>query len=156
MKHDELQGYEQLKTDASSMRFILEETTPDRDLWSEQEFGAILKHQMDTPLHSGLAEHTAAGPTYTFGDLLRDTRPDAEILRAVKDFAKNLRGDTTSGFPAPVATALYYAAIVAAEQRAGTRISELDDARLREGCVWALAQPWLTDDLRRLFSACKS
>lgn len=126
------------------MRLILQETRSAGNVWTEADFGPILRHQMNAPIGDARSD--------SFTQLLNRAQPDAGALRAIKEYAKNLRNDPSSGFPTPVATALYYAAIVAAQCRAGTRISELDDARLREGAAWALTQPWLTDDLRDLFT----
>lgn len=146
------QSYEELKTDAEQLGHMLEETTSNRALWSEADYGPILRHQLATRADAQLVGRGKAVPAGTFAELLRDPNPDPDVLRSLKDFAKNLRTEEGSGFPAAVATILYYAGLVAAQRRAGVRISELDDERLKEGCTWALAQSWITDDLRTLFS----
>lgn len=146
-------NYDELKTDAQHLRHILEETSSDRPTWAEEEFGAILRHQLNVPVDDEHIGIPVPAPSRSLHALLSSPRPDVETLRVVKDYARTLRQDGTSGFPAPVATVLYYAAITAAEQRAGERISELDNASLREGCAWALEQTWLTDELRSLFDA---
>jgi hypothetical protein len=74
-----------------------------------------------------------------------------ELLELAKDFGKALRLDSSCGVPAEVATVIYYASIVAARVRLGRRISDLDEAALRRGVEWTLAQPWLDAAMRAMF-----
>lgn len=131
--------------------------------WSADDLAAILRHQLAAPLradltatnaHAGKTLDTisrAAPPPATFGELFAHPHPPPELLELAKDFGKALRRDTACGVPAGVATVIYYASIVAARLRCGRRISDLDEAALRRGVEWALAQPWLDAATRAMF-----
>jgi len=131
--------------------------------WSAADMAAILRHQLNAPLRADLsATNPRAGktldtvsqagpPPATFGELFAHPRPPLELLELAKDFGKALRRDASCGVPAGVATVIYYASIVAAQLRCGRRISDLDEAALRRGVDWALAQPWLDAAIRAMF-----
>jgi hypothetical protein len=131
--------------------------------WTADDMAAILRHQLNAPLRADLAAtnpragHTldtvsrASPPPATFGELLAHPHPPLELLELAKDFGKTLRLDAACGVPAGVATVIYYASIVTAKLRCGRRISDLDDAALRRGVDWALAQPWLDAATRATF-----
>ena len=87
----------------------------------------------------------------TFGDLFQHPDPPLDLLRRVKEFAKAADADSGAPLPTPVATVLYYGAIVAALLRHGARISALGDEDLRYGVSWSINQPWLDDGTRSLF-----
>lgn len=135
--------------------------------WSADDMAAILRHQLTAPLRADLAAtNPRAGktldivsrigpPPATFGELFSHPRPPLELLELAKDFGKALRKDASCGVPAGVATVIYYASIVVAQLRWGRRISDLDDAALRRGVDWALAQPWLDAASRDIFKEAK-
>ena len=137
----------------------------DNSEWNPQELSAILEHQMRAPLVGDLgrsapgqmrtvAELTQAGNgARTFGELLAHESPSAALLYLIKDFAKSSRVERDGALPAKVATALYYAAIVAARVRLNERISELDDVALRQGIEWALREPWIGQPIRGHFES---
>jgi hypothetical protein len=50
-----------------------------------------------------------------------------------------------------VATLLYFASIVVAQMRCGTRITALDDNAIGAAIQWALAQSWVDGPTRSLF-----
>jgi hypothetical protein len=133
--------------------------------WGPDDLGEILRHQLAAPILFGpdpaADRPTGAGPggagkapvppLSNFGDLLTHPAPPLELLRLTKEFAK--ASDTRPQCPLPkeVATALYYAAILAALLRHGQRITELSDRSLRSGAEWGLRQPWLPAQLRPLY-----
>lgn len=135
--------------------------------WSVDDMAAILRHQLSAPLRGDLsATNPHAGKTFdkisrigpppaTFGELFAHPHPPLELLELAKDFGKALRRDASCGVPAGVATVIYYASIVAARLRCGKRISDLDEAALRRGVNWALAQPWLDAATRAMFEETK-
>lgn len=123
--------------------------------WESADLGEILRHQLDTALSSVLGR-SGAGPgpaPATVGALLADPAPPVALLWGMKAFAKSADARPDGPLPREVATALYYAAILAALVGGGERITELDDAALRVGTEWALRQPWLAAELRPLFQA---
>ena len=83
--------------------------------------------------------------------LLSHPNPPVELLEMVKGYAKSLSRHPASPLPREIAMALYYAAIVVAHLRCGKRISKLKDQEIRAGLERIVAQPWMTDDLRKLF-----
>src|SRR4051795_11531353 len=101
--------------------------------WPSADLGEILRHQLDAPLSSVLPGQPDA---VRVGELLNDPTPQVELLRDLKTFAKSADTRPDGPLPREVATALYYAAILAALVRGGDRITELDDAALRVGTEW--------------------
>ena len=77
--------------------------------------------------------------------------PPLELLQLAKEFAKSQRYAEEAVFPVEIASVLYYTAIVLARLRLGQRITEMDDARLRQGVQWCLQQPWIDPATRELF-----
>jgi len=130
--------------------------------WRPEELAAVLRHQLDTPLEFELGRMEEApsevAATITFGDLLRrDGTTGAPVLLAMleraKRFAKACKSRPDGPLPVEVATALYFAFIVAARLRCdGARLSALDDRSLLDGAAWALAQPWLSPEIRELLN----
>jgi hypothetical protein len=98
---------------------------------------------------------TIAGPrpmlSTTFANLLQHPKPHLAMLQRVKRFAKACRNDPHGPLPQEVATVLYFASLVAALLRHQQRITSLDDAALRQGVEWVLAQQWIDDSTRSLF-----
>src|SRR5687768_5247913 len=83
-----------------------------RHRWFPDELDAMLRHQLDAPLHLGLgtfsgeAAHllrrgdaTALDPMLTLRQLLCDRNPPLELLRLVKRFAKSCRSDPDHPLP---------------------------------------------------------
>jgi len=129
--------------------------------WCDEELGDILRHQLRAPLLFDLgresdgwareAGRTSAAPLNNFGDLLRHPSPPLELLRLTKEFAKTIDQRPDSLVPSPVATTLYYAAIIVALLRHGQWITDLDADALRLGVNWVLKLVWLDPDVRALF-----
>ena len=135
--------------------------------WRPEDLGAILKHQLATPVQVDLEslDPTVAPKVRTlsearglvlksFGDLLLHPNPPVELLTLTKDFAKANRNNEESALPPEVATVLYFASIAAARLRCNERISRMDDAQLQDGLEWAGQQPWLDADTRTLIKEC--
>ena len=133
--------------------------------WSPAELAAVWRHQLKAPLLVDLgdvapdAAMTVAqvtqpqrGSLESFADLVGHPDPPAELLQLAKEFAKSQRaGAAGTAFPAEVATALYYLSIALPLARTGRRITEMDDAKLRQGLEWGLRQPWLDEATRNLY-----
>ena len=119
----------------------------------------ILRHQLEAPLADELSspiagvqsEPVAIDPGIkTFADLFSNANPPIELLKRAKDFAKACRTNPEL-LPPPVATVLYYAAIVAARLRLKQSITQLADTDLRVGLEWAIAQNWVDEKTKELF-----
>jgi hypothetical protein len=125
--------------------------------WSPAELASLWRHQLAAPLLVDLgtvepdAAMTISQATATdlrklesFVDLLDHPSPPIELLQLAKSFAKSRRSaGPDAGFPAEIATGLYYLSIALALTRLGRRISEMEDAKLKQGFEWAVRQPWL-------------
>lgn len=132
-------------------------------LWEQSELGAILRHQLNTPVSlelrgppatPGLSGGTSRAPApaaLTFGQLLHHRAPPLEVLRQVKDYAKANRDHPQSLLPSEVATLLYYASIAVALARHGVRITRLPDAALRRVFAWAAGRGWVDAPTQLLF-----
>jgi hypothetical protein len=127
--------------------------------WSQRDLGAILQHQLDTPLDAdqiGHCVHTASArrgrpqPT-TFGDLFRDEQPALGLLHGVKEFAKSHLKSREGSLPRDIAKVLYFASVLAARLRRSQNITRLSDEKLLLGVNWVLEQPWLVQPLQKLF-----
>jgi len=124
---------------------------PTQSGWLPTELGAILTHQLDTPLAEVVAGGAGFEKEKTVRDLLFEVNPPATLMEQVKGVFKT--ASTASGdlLPKEVATVLYIAIIVAG-QRAGQRLTSLDDAALLERVEWASRRRWLDPMLSGLFT----
>ena len=132
-----------------------------------EELGAILHHQMKSPIRFVLTDETGAVPVEMTGirgrttsqgllvesleHLLNHPHPPLELLLKMKEFAKANRDHPEASLPGDIATLLYFASILAALVRCGQRITTLDDDTLRDGIEWALRRTWVDPPLRELF-----
>jgi hypothetical protein len=133
-------------------------------LWRPEELSAIFRHQMSSPILVDLGgfDPATAGRLRTlsdaqslllksFSDLFHHPVPPLELLTLTKDFGKANMDHPESSLPQEVAAALYYASIATAVVRLDTRISQLQDAELRRGLLWAKDQPWVDGQTREIF-----
>ena len=150
-------------SDAIRLATLMGLSTGGDRLWQTEELGAILRHQLTTPVQYDLrglsrgdvgrlkALAAAEGLLLnSFGDLLQHENPPLELLRLTKDFAKACRISPESPLPPDVAAVLYYASIASAMIRCRTRITKLSDSDLRAGLAWCLEQTWLDTPTREL------
>ena len=134
-------------------------------IWRASELGAVLSHQLSAPvgfdlgrLAPTLADRLRVASAAeglllrSFNDLFQHPCPHVELLLLVKDFAKRHLAHPASPLPPQIARVLYFASISVALVRCGRRITRLDDARLRGGIEWAMAQPWVDESTRGLLS----
>ena len=121
------------------------------------ELALLLRQQLSLPVASlpypgGAPKDESSKAAASIGLALSDDRPHLGALQRIKEHAKLLRVAVPPAVPPEVASVLYYAAILAARVRLGMRISTLDDATLRQGARWCLAQRWLDENRRTLFT----
>jgi hypothetical protein len=132
-------------------------------LWRPEELSAIFRHQMSAPILVDLGGFDPATAVRlktlsqaqslllkSFSDLFHHPVPPLEMLSLTKDFAKANMDHPESSLPHEVAAALYYASIAAALVRLDARISQLNDADLQRGLLWAKDQPWVDDQTREI------
>jgi hypothetical protein len=130
----------------------------DSSTWLPSELGAILAHELGTPIRealddSSLAELKAewAGADATVRKLLMHANPPPNLLERLKEIAKASSIVDDGPLPREVATVLYIAAIVAG-LRAGQKLSALDDESLRQRVEWACRRRWIDPQLRKQLS----
>jgi hypothetical protein len=161
MKEPDLHG-----TDPRLLAHFLEVDDAPRRLWTPDELGAILRHQLATPVQLDLE---AAGSAFrarlddlsagdqpgklTFEELFHLAVPPVALLDLVKQFAKSSRVRGDSVLPAEIATVVYLTSIVVARLRCGKRISEQSDESLLYGIQWVIDQPWVDERTRAFFRA---
>ena len=132
--------------------------------WSEDDLGAMLRHQLKAVIEAEFREHAPAvlrqlplRPGERFADaLLHDPDPQVEVLSAIKDFGKWLGQDRTSGLPRQIGKVLYFSAIAAAELRRGRRITDLADEPLRKGLRWGRKLPWVDPEIGELLRSAEN
>ena len=122
------------------------------DKISGQELGAILEHQLATPLEIDLGDvPKSQNAPRTLGELLTGpSPPPLELLERAKSFAKFCKSSPDSPLPAELGSVLYFALIAKAAITHGQRISALSDVELADGFRWSLQQPWVTHGVREL------
>jgi hypothetical protein len=148
-----------------TLRHIIAFDAADRAIWPVEEIQRMLRMQLGARLHleldrSGLLHRRAVlaltgqanPPIRSVADLLHHPRPPVDLLRALKDFSKNRREDSTSEVAPEVALTIYYASIATALTRCGERITTLNEDELRAGFNWLVKQTWLPGRTRNLIS----
>jgi hypothetical protein len=159
MTEPDLQG-----TDPRSLARFLDVDDGPRRLWSQEELGAILRHQLASAVQLDLetlggsfASRMHALPVaqqpgrITYRELFQFASPGLELLNLVKQFAKASRVRGEGVLPAEIATVLYLTSIVVARLRWGRRITEQSDESLLYGIQWVIDQPWADEQTRALF-----
>ena len=133
-----------------------------RHRWFPDELDAMLRHQLDAPLHLGLGTFSGEAahllrrsdpqhdPMLTLRQLLCDESPSLELLRLVKRFAKSCRSDPDHPLPGEIVMLLYYTSIAAALVRAGESISDLPPTALLRGVRWISKRTWVSPDVGAL------
>jgi len=132
-------------------------------LWRPEELSAIFRHQMSSPILVDLGGFDPASASRlkslsdaqhlllkSFSDLFHHPVPPLELLSLTKEFAKANMDHPDSALPQEVAAVLYYASIAAALVRLGEKISQLPEAEMRRGLLWARDQAWVDDPTREL------
>ncbi|HEY1683462.1 MAG TPA: hypothetical protein VGG19_01750 [Tepidisphaeraceae bacterium] len=148
-----------ISQDANKLGKLLALAGDGESSWDADDMAQIWQHQLSVPLQTELPgwvscvaeERNQPLELRTFADILTDPTPPLELLQRVKDLAK--RWCNQPPFPNATATALYYAVIAIALQRRGERITELDDAALRQGFQWTIHLPWLDETTRQVVQA---
>jgi len=130
-------------------------------LWTEADFGAILRHQLGTPIQVELGSLTAPAAAKvrlacdshqlllkSISDVIAHPNPPAELLELLKDFAKTMLEHPDSAIPRPVAAVLYWLAIATGLVRLHKRLTSLSDENLSEGIEWAMARSWVQPEFK--------
>jgi hypothetical protein len=163
-----MDDHEVAHTDDNSLARLMDLGRRKDALWSPQELGAILRHQLAAPLEfdlgaegdAALADRIAdyAGiqpPIRTFGELLFHPHPPIELLELVKEYAKSCRAGDDGVLPDEIATVLYALGIAAAMTKCDRRITRLDDQALEHLIDWVSEQTWLDAASRQLLDSAR-
>jgi hypothetical protein len=151
------------KSRPKSLAALLETQSEKARLWAPDELAAIFRHQMATPVFvdlGGFDPGTAVRLKTlseaqglllkSFSDLFHHPFPPGELLKLTKEFAKANMNHPESGLPTEIINVLYYTSIAAALIRLDMRISQLKDADLRRGLLWAKDLAWIDDETKAL------
>lgn len=159
--------------DGASLRLLLDAALDGEHTWSGEDLGAVLEHQLRTPLTAELEALAAcsgeppeqlramlaASPAHCFADALEPARADPQrlaLLRLVKALARDsLDGDGL--LPAEVARVIYVTAVCAAGRADLAAVSALHPAAVQRECRRCLTHVWLPGDARaRLLEAMRA
>ena len=151
------------KSRAKNLAALLETGSEQARLWGPDELAAIFRHQMSAPVLvdlGGFDPGTAVRLKTlseaqglllkSFSDLFHHLSPPIELLKLTKEFAKANMDHPESGLPTEIVSVLYYASIAAALVRLDARISQLKDADLRRGLLWAKEKAWVDEETKAL------
>jgi hypothetical protein len=151
------------KSRAKSLAALMEAGSEQARLWGPDELAAIFRHQMSAPVLvdlGGFDPGTAVRLKTlseaqglllkSFSDLFHHPSPPIELLRLTKEFAKANMDRPESGLPTETVSVLYYTSIAAALVRLDARISQLNEADLRRGLLWAKEQAWIDEETKAL------
>ena len=154
------------KSRATSLAALMEAGSEQARLWGPDELVAIFRHQMSAPVLvdlGGFDPGTAVRLKTlseaqglllkSFSDLFHHSSPPIELLRLTKEFAKANMDRPESGLPTEIVSVLYYTSIAAALVRLDARISQLNEADLRHGLLWAREQAWVDEETKALLLA---
>jgi hypothetical protein len=147
------------KSDPLAISRLMELNAEPQQLWKPQELGEILAHQLSMPATGESFGNTnqpvgQSGPTLR--QLLTDSKPSLDVLRTVHRAAKADCSSDTALLPRDVALVIYYACIASALVHMNQRISDLDDAKLKQAFSWSLKRKWLDAGLVDLFKQAES
>jgi len=134
-------------------------------LWRPDELAAIFRHQLSAPVMLDLGGFDPGAAVKlkvlseaqglllkSFSELFEHPAPPIELLEATKEFAKLNLDHPESCLPREIAAVLYYTSIAAAVVRLDRRISQLPEAELRRGLLWARDQEWVDGKTRDLLN----
>lgn len=131
------------------------ELSRDADLASDTVTEELLLGLLRRPMPSTRAAF--ACPTgASCAELLMDAAAGADVLVAVKEYAKDLVRNAGSESEVAAATALYYAAIGAAFVHTGVKITEHSDERVVDALADLESRAWLPAQLRDLFHSARA
>jgi hypothetical protein len=150
-------------TDPGRLASLVDLDPTSERMWTPEELGAILRHQLSVPVQFELGEAapdlfktlqknaSAQGAKITsYADLLNHPSPPIELLLLLKDFAKAAASHPDSALPSAVAKVLYYLTISVALLRHNRRITSMSDTDLQSSLRWALNLPWVEPPQRAL------
>jgi hypothetical protein len=146
-------------SDPHAISRLMELNAEPQQLWKAEELGEILAHQLSMPATVESFGNTGqplgqSGPTLR--QLLTDSNPPLELLRTIHRAAKADCSSDSALLPRDVALVIYYACIASALVHLNQRISDLDDAKLKQAFVWSLKRKWLDAGLIDVFQQADS
>jgi hypothetical protein len=96
-----------------------------------------------------------ATPGQTISDLLTKAETDLGVIKAIRDFGKELRRRTGPETQKAAATAIYYAAVASAVVFHQRKITRHSYAKLQKAYEDLEQKKWIPSDLKRLFKKAK-
>ncbi len=144
------------QTNPLAISRLIELNAEPQQLWKPEELGEILAHQLEAPASTASfgtgANADPAKPDMTLRQLLDSLNPPIDLLRAIQRAAKADCSSTTALLPRDAALIIYYACIASALVHLNERISDLDNAKLKQAFAWSLKRKWLGKGLVELFN----
>ena len=155
-----------LQGDAKKLAQMMDLEGPDLEPWGADELGAILRHQLQTPMlfdlegsDSQIQRNLQALVDFhghlkrSFGSVLHQPDNPAELLVLIKEFAKAMLAHPDSAMPSPIAEVLYYTSIAAALVWRNHWISQLGADELAACFQRIAAQPWVDEATHEILRA---
>jgi hypothetical protein len=135
------------------------------NLWTPEEMQAMWRHQYSAPIDVDLDSVVSVQATQlrkcpsiaefrskTFAEVLTHVSPPIELLKLIKEFAKQTLQNAEERQLKSIASALYYASYAAGLMRHRQQIGSMSFDELRPGFDWMLDQPWMDPQTRKLVS----
>jgi len=155
-------------SDPAGLAKILDENQETKALWQSGEMKSMWQHQLRAPLEadlnnvpsanlSALRRDSETSPFLekSFEHLLHHAKPPLLLLKATKDFAKQLFKEAEDAQLKEIAAIIYYASYANGLIRYNQRLGGMHRRELTGGFEWALNRGWLDETTKKIIFEAK-
>lgn len=155
-------------SDSKAVSRLLDISAGSSNFWTDTELGTMLDHQLDSTIVSvigasdpvsSLACHQVLrrfeNEQLTFRQLFTHPQPNAELLLAVKQFAKSSIVSVDQPLPRPIALLLYNLSIAQSAAVHGRTVSSIEISEILKTLAWLETQDWLQAQVKAWIAQCR-